>query len=312
MNLEVTSRGLRVALIAGAALGLGTTGCGTSANAALPVGDDASTVGDDSGDPGAFIGVAEAGDPLQARIQVNGPHTTCGTCSVLVAQVQGGVPPYSYAWSDPAFQGMASHEVCPTMPTRYTLTVTDSSGKSSGEITMPAQKVQVSASVDCVAPSTDAGTPAGALDGCRLTTTQHAEATDGGMGLDCPANVTSSGLEAVIDGGVEASHAGQLPGRLLAGHAYSFAYDRVLPLSVGQPVTVDVYGSNAPDICTEGEKLFTMNLDGSLPAWDKTYCFTPAKDYSYIISNVSIQGVFFYNSVDFSGTLCTDCPAQGQ
>jgi hypothetical protein len=193
------------------------------------------------------------------------------------------------------------------VPTRYTLTVTDSSGTSSGEITTPAQKVQVTAAVDCVPPSTDASTPEGALEGCRLTTTQQAEAVDGGLGLDCPGNVTSSGLEAVFDGGVEASHAGKLPGRLLAGRAYSFAYDRLLPIGLGQPVTVDVYGSNEPDVCAEGEKLFTMNLDGSILSWNRTYCFTPTKDYAYVISNISILGVFYYNSAAFVGTLCTDC-----
>jgi hypothetical protein len=135
---------------------------------------------------------------------------------------------------------------------------------------------------------------------CITTTTNQTEAMDGGMGLECTANESDAG-------GVSSSHVGKLLRPVRAGEPYLFTYDRVLAVSVGQPVKVDVYGSNAPDTCTVEEKLFTMILDGTIDTWTQSYCFTPKKDYAYIVSNVSTQGNFYYNSVSFSGTLCVGC-----
>jgi hypothetical protein len=313
MNLDVTvgrSAAASALALALATTGISAAGCGGSGGPALQAGDDASlgeTDESDAGNPAPFTMAVGDGGVLQARIQINGAHTTCGTCAVLLAEVQGGTAPYSYVWSDPSLVGPGPHEVCPDAPTKYVLTVTDSSGHAAGELATPAQKAQVTGTVACTAPLPDASTQAGALVGCKVTSTQASEAMDGGMGIDCPANEQSSGLTALIDGGVESSHAGALPGTLLAGQPYSFSYDRVIPLNVGQPVTVDIYGSNTPDICAEGEKLFSMKLDGSLASWNNTYCFTPTKDYAYVVSNVSVQGVFFYNSASFAGTMCTGC-----
>jgi hypothetical protein len=276
--------------------------CGGQPAATTLTAPDADTVAD-AGDP-QFFTESPDGGVLQARIQVNGAHTTCGTCAVLIAEVLGGTAPYQYTWSDPSLTGPGPHEVCPDAPTHYTLTVTDSSGRASGELSMPAQKVQVSSAVDCVPPAADASSVAGALAGCHATGTDQTEAMD--AGLECTANETATGASAFLDGGVSASHASKLPGTLIAGQPYSFSYDRLLPLDVGQPVTVDVYGSNEPDICAADEKLFTMVLDGSLASWNQTFCFTPKKSYEYSISNVSIGGVLFYTS-SFAGTLCTGC-----
>jgi hypothetical protein len=133
---------------------------------------------------------------------------------------------------------------------------------------------------------------------CFTTTTNQTEAMD--AGLECVANEMDAG-------GVSSSHVGKLLRPVVAGQAYLFSYDRVLAISLGQPVRVDVYGSNAPDTCTAVEKLFTMILDGSIDTWTQSYCFTPKKDYAYIVSNVSNQGNLYYNSISFSGTLCAGC-----
>jgi hypothetical protein len=158
---------------------------------------------------------------------------------------------------------------------------------------------------DATAGAADGADAWGPLESCQLATTNTAEAVD--AGLECPANETSAIAGLAVDGGVTTSHASKVPGVLVAGQAYSYSYDRVLPINVGQPVTVDVYGSNEPDVCTPGEKLFTMVLDGSILSWNKTYCFTPTKSYAFTISNVSTAGVVYYNSSSFAGTICPGC-----
>jgi hypothetical protein len=143
----------------------------------------------------------------------------------------------------------------------------------------------------------DAGDPDAELVGCNQTTSSSDDAGDADAAsnaIECTANVTASGLNAIlIDGGIADSLAGKLPGKILAGHAYAFSYKRTLPLSLGQPVTVNVYGSNPPDVCAQGEKLFTMILDSSLDSRNKVYCFTPGRDYAYAVPDISVSGVFF-------------------
>jgi hypothetical protein len=303
MKLELTARS-RTARLAVCVSSILAAGCGSTPSA-LHLGDDTAPGADaEATDGGSFFTEEPDGGPLEAHLQINGAHAVCGTCAVLIAQTQGGMGPYSYAWSDPSLTGPGPHEVCPDAPTRYSVTVTDSSGSSAGEITRPPAKVSVSGSVDCTPPPPDAGTSAG-LVGCRVTTSSAN--TDAGMAIECTANETTSGIAAILDGGVVDSLAGKLPGTLLAGHTYSFAYDRVLPLSIGNAVTVDVYGSNDPDVCAQGERLFEMHLDGSLTSWNLNYCFTPTKDYTYAVTDISVQGVLLYTNAFVAGTVCDTC-----
>jgi hypothetical protein len=286
-----------VAALVAVAAGTYTAGCGGSAGKNAPSVYDETA---DAGDPPQFTTTVPDGGPLEARIQVNGGNTVCGTCAVLVPQAQGGSPPYSFSWSDPSLDGDGGAiQVCPEKPTQYGLTVTDSSGSGAGEITKAAQKVQVTASVDCVAAGNDA-----AVTGCQITSTQD-DSPDASM--VCPANVTTT-AGYFLDGGVYNSSVARVAAplsHLAAGQSYTFSYDRVLPFVVGGgSIVVDVYGSNAPDVCTPLEKLFTMHLDGSLQDWNQTYCFTPTRDYEYTIANDANDGVAFYQTIDITGTLC--------
>lgn len=52
-------------------------------------------------------------------------------CTILTGMSAGGVAPYTYSWSSSgAISNSANTEVCPTVTTTYTLTVTDSKGCS--------------------------------------------------------------------------------------------------------------------------------------------------------------------------------------
>jgi hypothetical protein len=186
----------------------------------------------------------------------------------------GAVPADAYAPSDPSDAGDASDAGEPDAPDATGL------GAPTDEATQELGRN------GCIVNDDDAGLDAG---------------------IECRNNESSAGLMAVLDGGVVSSTAGKLPGTLIAGHAYTFYYGRGLALSAGNPVTVDVYGSNAPEMCNLGEKLFTMALDNSLVG-TKAYCFVPQKNYGYAVVNVSIQGVWIYKDLGtVTGTLCDGC-----
>lgn len=52
-------------------------------------------------------------------------------CTILTGAAAGGVAPYTYSWSPGGTTpNSANTEVCPTVTTTYTLTVTDSNGCS--------------------------------------------------------------------------------------------------------------------------------------------------------------------------------------
>jgi hypothetical protein len=283
----------------------------TSYGADASTGDDAGTgfATDDGGSGNPFqVQSPDGGGMLQAHVQVNGNHGTCGACDVVLAQVTGGTQPYSYAWSDPSWQGPGPFMLCPTAGTSVSLTVTDSS-ESSGELHMAAQAAQASAQVDCVASDGGQGDgDAGPLHGCTAgigSGTPDAGTNDAGQ-LECTQNEVEGGV-AWADGGAVASVATALGYTFVAGHAYQVSYDRLLPIELGQPVTVEIYGSTLPDVCKADQLLFTLHLDGSIFNWHQAYCFTPDRDYSYAITNVYIQGVLTYINPLSVSTVCDSC-----
>jgi hypothetical protein len=291
---------LRMRRAAGVAGSLGAlTACGTSPSIALTPGMPEGSAVDDASL--AFEMYPDGGGPLQAHIQRNGGGGACGTCAVLIAQAQGGTEPYAYAWSDPSLQGPGPFQVCPGKPTSYALTVTDSSG-TNGEIAMPNQTATASSTVDCV----DSDGSAGSLNGCAITTNPNDAGPDAGGAIECTADEVPL-LAAYADGGAVSDTVGVLPGTLLAGHAYQFSYDRLLPFSLGQPVSVDVFGSTAPDLCMPDQKLFSLNLDDSILNWHQAYCFTPDRDYDHVITRVYIQGTLLYYNALATGTICDSC-----
>jgi hypothetical protein len=75
----------------------------------------------------------------------------CGPCVELTARVDGGTAPYSYAWS-PAVAGDGGEvEACPSVPTTYTVRVTDSA-RHTGELPTAGQTRSATAMVS-VAPA---------------------------------------------------------------------------------------------------------------------------------------------------------------
>lgn len=280
---------------------LGALGaCGTSPSVALtPEGAEASVSDDASA---AFSEQPDGGGPLATRIQRNGGGGACGSCAVLIAQTQGGKEPYSYAWSDPSLTGPGPFQVCPGTPTSYSVTVTDSSAVD-GELAMPNQTARASTSVEC----TPSDGSISSLNGCAVTTNPSDGGIDAGGSLECTADEVGVSV-AFADGGAVSATVGMVPGgKLLAGHAYQFSYDRLFPFTIGQSVTVDVFGSNGDDVCKPGQLLFTLDLDGSIFNWHQAMCFTPDRDYQYAITRVYIQGVLYYFNALATGTLCDSC-----
>jgi hypothetical protein len=79
---------------------------------------------------------------------------TCSACLQVAAQATGGVPPYTYSWDPPVAADGGVAQVCPTGPTSYTVTVTDSS-LTSGEL--PGMGARVSKTLALDAPDGCAG-----------------------------------------------------------------------------------------------------------------------------------------------------------
>ena len=296
----------------------GHGGPGNGADASLS-GLDGGSVPDDSGgtpdvgNPTLTPVAPDAGGPLAVHIQINGNHSACGACDVVLAQAQGGTQPYTYAWSNPSWQGPGPFQVCPDSATPVSVTVTDSSA-STGEVTRTAQTAMAATSIDCVK-SDGAAPPPGALNGCLALGAQSGvpdagvvtdAAPDGGGATECTANEVDASV-AWADGGAVASVATPLPVTLLAGHTYQVSYDRLLPIVLGQPVTVEIYGSTAPDVCTVQQKLFTLNLDSSIFNWHQAYCFTPDRDYHEVVTDVYIQGVLVFINILSVSTICDTC-----
>ncbi len=281
------------------------TGAGASQSDGAAMGDDAAT-----GNPTLSM-ATDGGGPLAVHIQINGDHSTCGACAIVLAQAQGGTQPYTYTWSDPSWNGPGPFQVCPEMPKPLSVTVTDSSA-STGEVKATAQTAMAQAVVDCVA--SDGSAAPGALNGCIAMGGSGVPdagvvadaAPDSGGSTECTANEVEAGV-AWADGGAVASVASPLDVTLLAGHTYSVSYDRLLPIVLGQPVTVEIYGSTEPDVCKVEQKLFTLNLDSSIFNWHQAYCFTPDRDYHYVVTNVYIQGVLVFINILSVSTLCDSC-----
>jgi hypothetical protein len=130
-----------------------TAGCGTSSE---PLILSAGYV--DEGGPGfeQSDGGAQGGT-LGVAVSPSKVTLCAGECVTLSPTASAGTPPYSYAW-DQGLMGNGPARACPTKTTTYTVTATDSSGQTSGELTTPnatgTRKVTV-----VVAPCSEAGVP---------------------------------------------------------------------------------------------------------------------------------------------------------
>jgi hypothetical protein len=232
--------------------------------------------------PPNIVGL-DAGDsePFFARLQTNGSSPECGSCAVLVTHASGGKQPYTYAWSDPTLQGPGPHKVCPTGPTTYAVTVSDDSA-TAGEFAKPAASEHLTTELSCT-PGTDAGT--GYLTGCTLAEELPT--------VECPRTAEADWFNVSTS----------LPEPLQAGKSYQLTYDQLL-LTLGEPVTVDVYGS-AEQSCDTGELLGTLTLDGR---WHQGICFTPKVDYRAIIIRIHVGfTLFYFDLVKAIATVCSEC-----
>jgi hypothetical protein len=212
----------------------------------------------------------------------------CGTCSVLVAQVQGGHAPYAYSWSDPALEGPGPHTVCPGEPTIYTVQVSD--GRAGADHSEPAA---ASGEVRCVEP--DARESA-YLDGCWARTTTPAD----GPAEDNPDLIVCE-REWLL--GAPTWIASKLPKLLRAGRAYQNTYDETRTI-VGEPVIVDVYLTNDP--CVPEQAIGSLSVDGRP---HQRFCFTPDKDYAYALINLKYGVILSDQPTQATTTICAGCSA---
>ena len=270
-------------------------------------GTDASTAGDAAPRNAVFTAAEDAGGPLQVHIQVNGSGNVCGACDVVLAQVQGGTQPYHYAWSNSSWSGPGPFTVCPSASMPISVTVSDSGGHGVGESSGSAQMATAATTVTCAA-SDGATSEPGALNGCvasSMSGTPDASTNDAGS-MECKQNEVEAGV-AWADGGAVASESTELGYTFLAGHTYQASYDQLLPIELGQAVTVDIYGATAANVCQADQLLFTLTLNGSITSWHEQFCFTPTQDYTYLVTNVYIQGVLFYFNPLSVSTICDTC-----
>jgi hypothetical protein len=239
---------------------------------------------------------------LQAKVQVNGANTACGSCSVVIAQAQGGVLPYKYEWNDPSLVGPGPHQVCPDSPRTYTVTVTDSSELVGGEFAKPADQVAASGETACV--EGDAGD---GIQGCVTNVGGGDAGADSGVSITCAepndAGVTFDLATGALGTVTVSTFMG--PNAFKAGQSYEYSHDRLIPLtlSLGEAIAVDVYGATEP--CALEEKLFTLTYD--LFTWHQSFCITPKKDYSYLIVAVHLNGALFSWEFLTAGTVCQGC-----
>jgi hypothetical protein len=301
--------GLRVVLqfVVLAGLYIGCSGSPTSVTVGDVARGDASSDLDGSVGNQQFTAAEDAGGPLQVHIQVNGGGNVCGACDVVLAQVQGGQQPYTYTWSDSTWKGAGPFTLCPTAAMPVSVTVTDSGGQGVGEGMGAKQTAKAATTIACTSSDGGSSEP-GALNGCVATSmsgTPDAGTNDAGS-IECTANEVEAGV-AWADGGVVASEASPLGYTFLAGHTYQASYDQLLPIELGQAVTVDIYGSTTPNVCQADQLLFTLTLNGSIFNWHQQFCFTPTQNYTYTVTDVYIQGVLFYFNPLSVATICDTC-----
>ncbi|MET0287855.1 MAG: hypothetical protein ABW352_25425 [Polyangiales bacterium] len=235
---------------------------------------------------------------LRAQIQVNGANTVCGTCSVILAQTQGGVLPYTYEWSDKALSGPGPHMVCPDQPTTYSVIITDSASTLTGEFARPSESVEAVGQTRCVAADASVG-----LTGCFSNIVPDA-GVDAAAGTTCGDAGVSFDLTTGAQGTVTVSSDLGANG-FKAGQSYEYSHDRLIPitLSLGEAVSVDVYGAN--EECGSEEKMFTLTYD--LFTWHQAFCFTPKKDYRYLIVAIHLNGAIFSWEFLSASSTCAGC-----
>jgi hypothetical protein len=261
---------------------------------------------------GVAVPVTDPGAPLSVQLQVNGATTACGSCSVLIAQAMGGKEPYTFSWSDPTLTGAGPHRVCPNEPTTYSVRVTDDSARDFEGSSLAAQTAEARGDVKCRPADPDAG----ALQGCSSSVSMGmpqsgATPLDGAVKADPDAGQTECGdagitfdLTSGAQGTVTVSTRLE-EAAFRGGQRYEYIVDRLVPLtlSLGQAVDVEIWGGNTH--CELAEKFIAYKLD--LFTWHQSTCFTPTKDYLYLLVVVKLNGAIFNWELLTSSTTCAGC-----
>jgi hypothetical protein len=145
--------------------------CGSSRSFSLDVG-----AGDDAGPAIGQFGQDDAGAASLAVTASSSATTACpGQCVELAASASGGQAPYTYAWDHSLSGDGGTARVCPSATSTYTVTASDSSAGSAGELASPTRTGSSSVTVVVSPCAADAAAPSGdaAIDA----------AVDGGAGL---------------------------------------------------------------------------------------------------------------------------------
>jgi hypothetical protein len=116
--------------------------CGCDAADALFVGSDSTP----DGGAGLLDATSGAGSRLSVSIATDVADGCSGACVVLTASVTGGLPPYAYQWSPSVNADGGVAEVCPTVPTDYTVTVNAGSTRA-GELPTPGSTASASVTI---------------------------------------------------------------------------------------------------------------------------------------------------------------------
>jgi Beta-propeller repeat len=157
------------------------TGCGSSQGASSE--PDAGGSGG-PGDGGSFELVTDGGSgSLSVAISPASPSICAGQCVQLSATPNGGSAPYTFAWDHGLTATSGPQQVCPTATTTYSVTVTDSSGQSSGELSRANAQASASTTVTVGATCSDAG-PQAAHEACSLEWTGSSPSGYGYYGWD--------------------------------------------------------------------------------------------------------------------------------
>lgn len=199
-------------------------------------------------------------DVLRVQLEVSDPAPRCGECMEMSARASGGVPPYTFTWSDPTFIGPGPHTVCPAGTCAYLVLLTDArstvidTGSAVLTCTTPARAdAGASASMDMPPPSTCVG---------RAQTD---------TGVMCQTDVV----------GLMLSRSITLSQPLLPGVSYSALLSlQSIQATISSGMAFRIYGARTP--CEPEQLLGSFSLNASVSAYGA--CFVPDQAYDHVIA----------------------------